>query len=428
VIGSEEIFLISRIFAFSNFWDLFFSTHIYVIGHLAIKCFNVYLRFWGDGLKFILRKYTLPGMKRLNPAVCSPNFLKSLNNPQSKLLNSLDSCVLRMVFLEDSRSASQDVLYFLNYHQNQATFILESTPVDPRAYIVNTKLASARQRDRKFLTCYAILYFQDQLLEATMSKPNQNDLKPFSLFCEYFEKFTIYLRNENPYSILFITFGNFLSMQYYICLRDIDTTSLFFRLSTRSVHRIHINALTVGNHKFVFADFESDYSWNWDKRRQENSFYTCEVSLEPLLPQIHSGYCIFRLAQEIMNLTGAHNHLPREILYGRAIYSSVHNSAQHYNFEKSISRYVLLSYGMKVRCYQFGTVARQFQHDIRSLVEPFHILTWALLVVSTFSLCLYFRIIFYLTKGPRSPLEIHVLSVLLEQSQDIREFALLQVN
>ena len=65
VIGSGEIFLISRIFAFSGFWDLFFSTRIYVTGHLGIKFFNVYLRFWGDRLKFILRKYTLPGMKRL---------------------------------------------------------------------------------------------------------------------------------------------------------------------------------------------------------------------------------------------------------------------------------------------------------------------------------------------------------------------------
>jgi len=109
--------------------------------------------------KFILT--TIIWQTALKPAVCFPNFLKSLYSPQSKLLNSLDSCVLRMVFLEDSRSASQDVLYCSNYYRNRATFILESIPVDPRAYINNKKLASARQMDRNFLTSDAILYFQD---------------------------------------------------------------------------------------------------------------------------------------------------------------------------------------------------------------------------------------------------------------------------
>jgi len=46
-----------------------------------------------------------------------------------------------MVFLEDSTSAKQEALSFINYYQNRATIILESIPVDQKAYINNTKLA-----------------------------------------------------------------------------------------------------------------------------------------------------------------------------------------------------------------------------------------------------------------------------------------------
>jgi len=78
----------------------------------------------------------------LTRAVLSKNPLKSLSAPQSRLLDSFKPCIIRMVFLENSWSASEDVLLFLHYYQNQVTFILESIPFDSKKkYIKNSTMA-----------------------------------------------------------------------------------------------------------------------------------------------------------------------------------------------------------------------------------------------------------------------------------------------
>ena len=74
---------------------------------------------------------------------------------------------------------------------------------------------------------------------------------------------------------------------------------------------------------------------------------------------------------------------------------------------------------MSVTYLRFGILTCPLNYDISSLAKPFDLLTWSLVIGSTLSICLYFRIFFQLNRKERSLLEIHVLSVLLEQSQDI---------
>ena len=71
-----------------------------------------------------------------------------------------------------------------------------------------------------------------------------------------------------------------------------------------------------------------------------------------------------------------------------------------------------------MRSYRFGTVARPIGYHINSLTKPFDISTWILLFGSFLSLSIYFRVSFELL-GKRLLLETQILSILLEQSQNI---------
>jgi len=73
--------------------------------------------------------------------------------------------------------------------------------------------------------------------------------------------------------------------------------------------------------------------------------------------------------------------------------------------------------GMVVNSFRMGTLTSPFGQDIRSLTKLFDVATWSFLIVSIFCLCLYFRIIFKFKAKSSSILETHVISILLEQSQ-----------
>ena len=132
---------------------------------------------------------------------------------------------------------------------------------------------------------------------------------------------------------------------------------------------------------------------------------------------INPKQCLFRVAKSILNITGLHrdsdkayskaNLLHMEGIHAKYIYS------KHTN-----SKYQCLPYGIIVSSYKFGTVSRPLGYDINSLIKPFDISTWVLLFGSTLSLCIFFQISFNLL-GKKSLVGMHVLSILMEQSQDI---------
>jgi len=340
------------------------------------------------------------------PANCMPDLLKNLNEQQSHQLDSVTPCVIRMVFLEHSYSAFLDVHSFLNYYENKATFILESIPFHFRGYNTHSKLALAPVKDLKFRICYVIFYFQDQITEAFKEKSRSS---PAFIICEYFKKFTVYLRNENPTSINFITFRNFLTFSLYECLENIDTTSLFYRFSTNGVHRIFIK---VRNSMRVSSNFKGwDNPWT-------NLFNECAV--QPKLTQIAvltPANCLLHLVKQIVNIT--------EFLYNRngdygiVDFEIIDASSSTSKVTKNTNlRFEYLPYGIVVKAFRFGTVARTIGYDIHSLIKPFDISTWILLFASILSLCIYFRVTIDMF-GHRSLIGTHVLSILLEQSQEI---------
>lgn len=189
------------------------------------------------------------------PANCMPDVLKSFNKRQKKLLDSFRHCTIRMVFLEHSYPASLDVHLFLNHYKNQATFFLESIPADYYRYNTHSKLALTAIKDLKFRICYVIFYFQDEITDATREKVH---LSVTSFICKYFKKYTISLRSENPSFINFITYRKFLNFLWYKCLKNIDTTSVFYRFSTDGVDRIFIK---FGNPMLVASNYHE-----WDER------------------------------------------------------------------------------------------------------------------------------------------------------------------
>jgi len=321
---------------------------------------------------------------------------KNLNQPQTQPLDSLKPCNIRKVFLENSWRASEDILAFINYYQNQGTFILDSIPAQPEKYIINNTQATTRQWNSKFMPCSTIFYFQDQLIATTA---NQKDLPPGLLLFEYFQTFTVYVRNENPPTIVFIAFNAVDTSVYYTYLRYISTNSSFYVFSLDSAKII---CLSCGRHILWEVNEVSDSIWRknhvnygtkisvlmftgrrWDTK-QVNSFYASGIFPERL---VLGGYpefenCFFRVVKQLLNTT---DDSDLEIFYGVGNFFLMDSDNVDLVFPKNqYSRYEALPYGMKIMTYQFGTLTSPDNHDISSLTKRFDMATWSFLISSFF--------------------------------------------
>ena len=372
-------------------------------------------------------------LNSLTQAVHSTNFLKTLNEPLSQILDSFKSCTIRMVFLENSFHASEDVLLFLQFYQNQAAFILESIPSDSRRFKkIRPAAASRVMQDMRFITnCYTIFYFQDNLFDATSISDQTQP--PNRLIYDYFLTFSVSLRNEDPTYIVFMNLRSSIVRNDYDYVKYIDTTSSFYVLAftDQSVRLICVTCKTLNRVKsFSESTWKqiqiqtkipvtSVYNAIWDTDTV-NSFDSCGISHYERFTSRTQPYpriCFFREIKQRLNTTDSRKH--RIPAYSEmSIYSLYKGNIDNPFKKHSFSRFVLLPYGMRKFYYGFGAVTRSYGYDINSLVKPFDFLTWSFLIASFLSLCLYFRICFRIT-NKRTLLETHVFSILMEQSQDI---------
>jgi len=359
-------------------------------------------------------------------SVGSPKFLKTLNGLQTQLLDSFKPCTIRMVFLENKISASEDVLSFLHYYQNHSTFILESIPFDSRKFVINGSAAS-RMQDMRFNTCYTIFYFQDQFFD-TLSIPDRK-----KHIYSYFVSFSVYLRNEDPTSIIFMSIKDSIVGDEYTYVKYIDTTSSFYILAF-PYHSILMICVTCNT--LVPVKSFSESSWRqihiqtkipvsalypliWDTE-PANSFDTCGIFPNErftLRNQPLSSICFFREMKQRLNTTDSRKLGIRAI--GETTFLILLSGDNNSYFKKhSTKRSVFLSYGTENSYYQFGALTYPYRYDINSLVKPFDCWTWAYIIVSVLSLCLYFRTLRRIT-NKRTLSETHVISILMEQSQEI---------
>jgi len=359
----------------------------------------------------------------------SGNVIEKLTQHQSQLLSKFKHCVIRKVFLENSIQASEETLLFFNYYKNNAVFILESIPVNPYSFNPNSTQAIASQRNIRFLTCYAIFYFQDQLIKAIVG---QDDLSPELILAEYFRKSSIRLRKENPQSIVFITFEASPPLEHYRYLEYIDTTSSFYVLSFVYAKLV---CVTCGSRILHEPELFSDSTWRqihidfgnqivvsnlinrpWDTNKITD-FYACGVFPRRLTEGGYPGAqnCFYRVVKQLLNTTNTGTSQ----LFGVATFLLMtRENVKTVLLKHDDSKTDVLPYSMTIVFYRIGTLTSPYGQDIRSLTKPLDEATWSFLIASIFSLCLYFRIVFKLTKK-RSILETHVISILLEQSQHI---------
>jgi len=130
-------------------------------------------------------------------------------------------------------------------------------------------------------------------------------------------------------------------------------------------------------------------------------------------------YCLFQEAKKFINMTESRGILARNKAYGIVDFESIDTSTVKYKLpDYSYIRFEPVPNGMVEQSFKFGTVARPIGYDIHSLIKPFDISTLVLLFTSAISLFIYFQVSLRLL-GKRSIVGTHILSVLLEQSQDI---------
>jgi len=121
-----------------------------------------------------------------------------------------------------------------------------------------------------------------------------------------------------------------------------------------------------------------------------NFFYTCAVSNERSISEkfLSPRNYLFRVAKQILNITEA--KLSHTAYDFAEFYNLIDWDCETRMYEKNVSRFEILPYGMMVEIHQFGTVISPIFYKINSLLKPFDIPTWLLLIESICSLCLYF--------------------------------------
>ena len=123
------------------------------------------------------------------------NFFNALSGSQEELLNHLNPGTFRFVFEENSIPATDDISIFLDYYHNYGPFILESIPAHFNDYKENQTHQITKPNKFKFVGCYSIFYFQDQLFTAIAGI---KDISPEMILWVYFYKFAVQVRKENP--------------------------------------------------------------------------------------------------------------------------------------------------------------------------------------------------------------------------------------
>jgi len=248
---------------------------------------------------------------------------QSWSPSQVLFLQKFDHCILRLVFLEKSIPAVQDVTKFLDHYAlENNTFILESRPADESKIQPYTKFQTTRQTQMKFTQCYSIFYFQDHVLEAVQ---NGNFTDVTNSQSDFFRVSPVTRRNENPTSIVYITLNNSQpDSNLYKYAAYIDVTSTFHVFSSQKVFLICITCVAA-NFLFEIQNSSnlSDLAWRtmhlshgtwiytynlvskpWDVENGRKP-YACEIFPTPLTFIIHpkAEYCFLRSIKSRLNLT-----------------------------------------------------------------------------------------------------------------------------
>lgn len=373
--------------------------------------------------------------------IVAPKSQIDWSRSQSLLLQQFKSCTLRFVFLENSYSANQDILIFIKYYleSEQNSFILESRPMNENVSIIippPSKFQSTRQQTLKFIQCYTILYFSDQILD-NLQNPTLQTILLSQI--DYFRYTTVTLRNENPTSIVYISLKNSISEtenRLYQYTAHIDVTSTFYVFSNRRIFLI-CSTCTFSNLLFEISHIShlSDQHWRhlhltygariyvqdmlqpWD----DTIPYTCELFPKPVsdmrYPETNS--CFLRSMKTRLNVTA---YLELGIQIGKQAFAPMGKQNVDFLFTRPqlTQSFECVSIGMLVTQYQFGTLINPYIHQMEGLSRPLDKTVWILLFISFVALCAYFRLVFRYVEnrnGVRIQ-ELQVLSTLLDQSDD----------
>ena len=366
-------------------------------------------------------------------AIESTSFSHASSKSQEELLNHLKPCTFRFVYLENCKSAAEEVLIFVGHYHRHGTFILESIPALLEYSLPNQTYKMTNYDQVRFMSCYTIFYFQDQLFKAIAK---MKDKSPEGILWSYFRNYPVQLRKENPPFVVFVTFGKKISAIHYKYVHELDTTSSFYVLSIDNVKLI---CSRCGNSVFHEPkSIVSNFSWrqmfirhgkisvcNWFSTKGcdtdfVNPLYACTVYPDSITTSVYLGArkCLFRVLKQKLNTTesrdwsradGSALFLPMITQYVKLALID----DKHFNQISSA-----VSYGMSTIRYKFGALTNPQGQDISCMTKPFDELIWLFLFFSTICICLCLRVVSRASKtSPMS--EIHLISILLEQSQSI---------
>jgi len=372
---------------------------------------------------------------------------QSLSDMKLELLSTLRPCIIHSIRLANSIPASDTVDPYLQFYLDQNPSITETVPTLEEEMPTTlferykSKFHTTRQTKIKFLFCYAILYFQDEIF-----KTYEWGHESFLVFAF---KPTVYIRRANPSTIIYITKEPsepineesrvhelvgyiFVTSTFYViddgnqkCFMICTlcgNSQILFQLKTNSDltdlkwRQIHTSTLEIP----VFAGV---YDWRGDSS-------TCEVYRFKLGGRYNAhfpdaSHCFLRLLRPYYNLTsGDIRGFPRSVhalrypLTSRTVKDNLLGGMKETTEFRTLENIpLILPYGLKTEPFRFCTVVRPEKFGFDALTKPFDTQTWIFLIISTMLLGFYVFSSFKHTQN--SSLVLYVFSILVEQGQDV---------
>ena len=238
--------------------------------------------------------------------------------------------------------------------------------------------------------------------------------------------------NENPTFVVFVHFRDIsFPKSLSHALGKLDITSTFYAVFPTSVALICAPCRENNNHRRLT---ESELFSNsvWKKIHVENNHLKlgdafgkawevvelnpltfCDISIPRFLQWRFppAKMCLLRNFASTYNIS----YSPRSEATGVAKYFLMSKSnVEEFLLVNGNTRFEPFGYGMYIEDIRIATLVRAGNHGINTLTEPFDAYIWSLLMCSLVCLCLYFRL-----NGNSKVGEVHVVSILLEQSQPL---------
>jgi len=339
-------------------------------------------------------------------------FLHHSVSPQSfensEIFSPLKNVLIRLIYFENSPTTHRTLSTLIAHLElRQCVFILNAEPAEKdrlrTTQFKDSKLHNLFQIPWKFLSSYVILILQDDLISHSIRNSTFNSQ---ALYLSTLLTYPmIYLRNENPRTVIFYT-EYIPRPEYYTKLADVDITCTYYVKSLKNEFILCPNCYDI----ILFKLPDENNNLNWRKVqklygatipivnlkfKQWDFGFKCDIFKQKLSQYSQDGESCFLnvVRAQYLNISDGFDILGQSVT---ASMTSLFVDNVNILFPQlSGGRFEILPWGMSIDTFSFGTVISPGSNyrKLGSLSKPFDLYTWILLFGSLMAIYIFLKFV-----------------------------------